>query len=153
MTDPRPLVWLPFEAADLGDPPPGLRYERFLPEEGEDLPESVAEVELYVPPYRFAALDTAAIAAMPRLKVVQTLTAGVDHIRPHLPTGVVLCNGRGIHDASTAELAVTLMLASLRGVPGFVRSQDRGRWAPVTAPSLADRHVLLVGYGAIGAAV
>ena len=38
---------------------------------------------------------------------------------------MVLCNGRGIHDASTAELAVTLTLASLRGIPEFVTAQQR----------------------------
>jgi phosphoglycerate dehydrogenase-like enzyme len=47
------------------------------------------------------------LARMPRLKVVQTLTGGVDHIRGELPGGVLLCNGRGIHNASTAELALT----------------------------------------------
>lgn len=153
MTDTRPLVWLPFDAAELGSPPAELRYERFLPEDGDDVPASVDEVEFYVPPYRFEPSDSEVMSRMSRLKVVQTVTAGVDHVLPHLPEGAVLCNGRGIHDASTAELAVGLMIASLRGLPGFVRAQDRGEWAPVTETSLADRTVLVVGYGAIGAAI
>jgi phosphoglycerate dehydrogenase-like enzyme len=153
MSDPRPLVWMPFDAEELGSPPAGLRYERFLPEEHEEVPGSVVEVEFYVPPYRFSRPDSELIARMPRLKVVQTVTAGVDHVRPHVPSGVQLCNGRGIHDASTAELAVGLALASLRGIPGFVRAQDRGVWRPVLARSLADRTVLILGYGAIGAAI
>ena len=62
---------------------------------------------------------------MPRLEVVQTLTAGVDHVRDQVPEGVLLCNGRGIHNASTAELALTLTLASLRGVPGLRRRPAR----------------------------
>src|SRR6185503_12806354 len=45
------------------------------------------------------------------------------------------------------------VLSSLRGVPGFVRAQDRHEWTPGWHASLADRTVLLVGYGAIGAAV
>jgi phosphoglycerate dehydrogenase-like enzyme len=90
---------------------------------------------------------------MTSLKVVQTQTAGVEHVRPFVPDGVLLCNGRGIHDASTAELAMTLMLASLRGLPGFVRAQDAHVWAPATRPSLADSTVLVVGYGAIGEAL
>jgi phosphoglycerate dehydrogenase-like enzyme len=153
MSNARPLVWLPFDAEELGAPPAAFRYERFLPEDGDEVPASVAEVELYVPPYRFLASDSEVISRMPRLKVVQTVTAGVDHVRPHVPDGVVLCNGRGIHDASTAELAVGLAVASLRGFPGFVRAQDRGEWRPVRARSLADRTVLIVGYGAIGAAI
>jgi phosphoglycerate dehydrogenase-like enzyme len=154
MSDARPLVWLPFGAEELDPPPSAFRYERFLPEEGDEVPPSVAEVEVYVPPYRFEpSTDSEVIRQMPRLKVVQTVTAGVDHVRPYVPEGVTLCNGRGIHDASTAELAVGLTIASLRGIPGFVRAQDRGEWRPVKARSLADRTVLIVGYGAIGAAI
>jgi phosphoglycerate dehydrogenase-like enzyme len=70
-----------------------------------------------------------------------------------VPDGVTLCSGRGIHDASTAELAVTLTLAALRGVPEFVRAQDREEWLPEPRSSLADLTVLVVGYGAIGAAI
>ena len=87
---------------------------------------------------------------MPRLEVVQTLTAGVDHVRDEVPEGVLLCNGRGIHNASTAELALTLTLASLRDIPGFVADQHEGRWNQGWRPSLADSTVLIVGYGDIG---
>jgi len=153
MSQSRPLVWLPFDAEELGSPPAGLRYERFLPEDAEEVPESVREVELYVPPYRFRESDSAVIAQMPRLRVVQTLTAGVEHVAGFVPPDVTLCNGRGIHDASTAELTMTLMLAALRGVPRFVRAQDRHRWEPVTAPALADRTVLIVGHGSVGRAL
>ena len=153
MSDARSLVWMPFDAEQLGSPPASLRYERYLPEEHDGVPESVAEVEFYVPPYRFSPADSEVIGQMPRLKVVQTMTAGVDHVRPYVPDGVQLCNGRGIHNASTAELAVGLVLASLRGIPGFVRAQDRGEWKPIRARSLADRSVLIVGYGDIGAAI
>lgn len=153
MSDARPLVWLPFEHEALGSPPDSLRYERFLPEEHDGLPASAAEVEFYVPAYRFSPADSEVIAALPRLRVVQTMTAGVDHVRSYVPEGVLLCNGRGIHDASTAELAVGLTIASLRGIPEFVRAQARGEWQPVHARSLADRTVLILGYGSIGAAI
>jgi phosphoglycerate dehydrogenase-like enzyme len=123
-----------------------------VPSDG-DVPESVEEVAFYVPPYRFSEPDSALIPRMSALRVVQTMTAGVEHVRPHVPAGVTLCNGRGIHDASTAELAMTLMLASLRGVPGFVRAQDAHTWAHGTRPALADSTVLIVGYGAIGEAL
>jgi phosphoglycerate dehydrogenase-like enzyme len=148
-----PLVWLPFDAALLGDPPSGLRYETVVPDESSQPPESVDKVRFYVPPYRFSAGDVAWLPLMTSLEVVQTQTAGVEHVRPHLPDGVVLCNGRGIHDASTAELAVALMLASLRGVPGFVRAQDVEQWIHGTRPALADSTVLSVGYGAVGEAL
>lgn len=148
-----PLVWLPFSPDHLGEVPSGLRYEVVRPAPGEPLPVSAAEVELYVPAYQMAPVDPTLFSRLPRLRVVQTLTAGVDHIRDALPAGVVLCNGRGIHDTSTAELALTLVLASLRGVPEFVRAQDEGRWAPERRESLADKRVLIVGHGQIGAAI
>ncbi len=151
MTD--PLVWLPFDPELLDAPPSGLRYEVVVPSDVDEVPKSIDEVEVYVPPYRFSELDSALIPRMSSLKLVQTMTAGVEHVRPHVPRGVLLCNGRGIHDASTAELAMTLMLSSLRGVPGFVRAQDAGVWAHGTRPALADSTVLVVGYGAIGEAV
>ena len=149
MADDRPLVWLPFDPSRLGEPPPGLRYET-APLSADDVPEWAAEVELYVPPYEVGPGQGVVLDKMPRLKVVQTLTAGVDHIRREVPEGVLLCNGRGIHNASTAELALTLTLASLRGVPGFVGDQHDHRWNQGWRESLADKTVLIVGYGDIG---
>ena len=149
MTDDRPLVWLPFESDELGDPPAGLRYEMVVPDP-DDLPASVDEVRFYVPAYDVGAGQGDVLKRMPRLEVVQTLTAGVDHIRDEVPEGVLLCNGRGIHNASTAELALTLTLASLRDIPGFVGDQREGRWNQGWRPSLADSTVLIVGYGDIG---
>ncbi len=149
----EPMVWLPFESDLLGEIPAGLRYDVVVPTAGEPMPASAAEVEFYVPPYRFADVDSEVMAHLPRLRVVQTMTAGVDHVRAHLPEGVTLCNGRGIHDASTAELALALILASLRGIPDFVRAQTVGEWVPGTRPALADKTVLIVGYGQIGAAI
>jgi phosphoglycerate dehydrogenase-like enzyme len=146
-------VWLPFSPEHLDPAPAGLRYEVVRPEPGQALPPTAAEVEVYVPPYQMGPVDPDQLAQLTSLKVVQTLTAGVDNIRAAVPEGVVLCNGRGIHDTSTAELALTLTLASLRGIPEFVRAQDAGEWRPERRESLADRRVLIVGYGQIGAAI
>ncbi len=149
MADERPLVWIPFDVERLAGAPESLRYET-VTRVGDDVPDSVAEVEFFVPPYQLGSGQGAVLARMPRLKVVQTLTAGVDHIRSHVPEGVLLCNGRGIHNASTAELALTLTLASLRGIPGFVGDQHEQRWNQGWRESLADKTVLIVGYGDIG---
>lgn len=117
------------------------------------VPGSLDQVELYVTPYDFATGPLELIARMPALRVVQTLTAGYEHVLPYLPDGVTLCNAGGLHDTSTAELAVALMLASRRGIPDFVRGQDAGQWRHRRWESLADATVLIVGYGGIGAAV
>ncbi len=147
----EPLAWLPFDPAELGEPPAGLRYETVDPT--EHVPDAVADVAFYVTPYQLSGRVADVLPLMTSLQVVQTLTAGVDNVRGHVPAGVTLCNGRGIHDTSTAELAVTLVLSSLRGVPGFVRAQDRHEWRQGWHPALADKRVLIVGYGAIGAAI
>ena len=144
-------MWLPFDPAELGDPPDTLHYEVVDPT--EHVPETVGKVRFYVPPYQVGTRVSEVLAQMGNLEVIQTLTAGVDNLRGHVPDGVTLCNGRGIHDASTAELALTLILASLRGIPDFVRAQGRHSWAAGWRPALADKRVLLVGYGAIGEAI
>ncbi|MGZ4591082.1 MAG: 2-hydroxyacid dehydrogenase [Actinomycetes bacterium] len=136
----------------MGGVPEGVEVDVY---DGEGAPPgTVDEVEFYVVPYMVSGIEPLELMrSMPALKVVQTLTAGVDNFLPYVPEGVTLCNARGVHDASTAELAVALTLASLRGLPDFVRAQDRGEWAPDRYPSLADRTVLIVGYGSVGAAV
>ena len=93
------------------------------------------------------------IGEMSRLKVIQTLTAGVENFLPHVPDGVILCNAAGVHDASTAELAVALALASGRRLDHFARNQPSGVWEFRFGTSLADQRVLIIGYGHIGAAI
>jgi phosphoglycerate dehydrogenase-like enzyme len=151
MSGSRRLVWLPFEPELLGEVPDGLDVEIYTAQGAQ--PPGADRVELYVPDYTFHPSVVEVISELSALRVVQTLTAGVDHVRPYVPEGVTLCNARGVHDASTAELAVALTLASLRGVPDFVRAQQEGRWQFHTYRSLADRTVLIVGYGSIGEAV
>jgi phosphoglycerate dehydrogenase-like enzyme len=147
----RPLVWLPFDPAELDGAPEGLRYVAHEPAEQGPPGEWAEQVRFYVPTYTFGVDHRALLGCLPNLEVVQTLTAGVDHIRRHVPDGVALCNGRGIHNASTSELAVALTLASLRGIPGFVEAQREHRWAQEWQESLADKTVLILGYGDIGA--
>ncbi|MFG2488698.1 2-hydroxyacid dehydrogenase [Streptomyces virginiae] len=116
-------------------------------------PESLATVEFLVIPYGCTDAALPVLARAPRLKVVQSLSAGVDDLAKYVPAGVTLCNARGVHDTSTAELAVALALASLRGIPDFVRGQDVAEWRTGYRPALADRTVMLIGYGSIAAAV
>ncbi|NUR28183.1 MAG: 2-hydroxyacid dehydrogenase [Catenulispora sp.] len=160
-TSPR-RVWVPF-GRSAKDMPAGLVADVFTGVDIEapgGIPDSLDEVELFVLPYSFTHYHPELMPQMPRLQVVQTLTAGYEHLLPHLPEGVTLCNARGLHDASTAELALTLTLSALRGIPRYVRQQDQGDWSPaykdddaVVDDALADKTVLIVGYGSIGAAI
>ena len=113
----------------------------------------LARVTFYVPPYMSSSHTLELMRRMPRLRVVQTLTAGVDSIWAHLPDGVTLCNAAGVHDASTSELAVGLILASLRGIDEFVRAQATGEWRYARHESLADKRVLVVGAGNVATAI
>ncbi|MEU5655689.1 2-hydroxyacid dehydrogenase [Streptomyces sp. NPDC047737] len=148
-------VWLPFAAEDIDGLPEGLNY-RFW-DGGRDYPADPSHCAFYVVPYmKGADVAVRPLGEMGAVQVVQTLSAGIDHVEPGLPllpAGVRLCNAKGVHEASTAELALALILASLRGIPGFVEGQDKEEWRSGFYPALADKSVLVVGYGSIGSAI
>ncbi|HEY7262232.1 MAG TPA: 2-hydroxyacid dehydrogenase [Trebonia sp.] len=121
--------------------------------DGPPPPASVADVEFYIPSFFPTAATGEVMRQMKRLRVVQTLTAGVDKLRPYMPPGAVLCNARGAHDAATAEWVVAAMLGALREFPLFAREQEAGRWTYQPTDQLAEKNVLIVGHGSIGAAV
>ncbi|MFE2302751.1 2-hydroxyacid dehydrogenase [Streptomyces sp. NPDC059445] len=148
-------VWLPFHADEIDGLPEGLDY--LFWDGGQEFPADPADCVFYVVPYmKPPAVSRRPMAEMTSVRAVQTLSAGVDHVLPglgSLPSGVQLCNARGVHEASTAELTLALVLASLRGIPDFVRGQDRQEWRSGFHPALADKSVLIVGYGSIGSAI
>jgi len=111
------------------------------------------DVVFYVPRYMGPQEDLALMVHMPNLEVVQLLTAGYDAALSFLPGGVTLCNAGGVHDASTAELAVGLMLSSLRGLDAFARAMPAGGWLYGRREALADKRVLIVGAGGVGRAL
>ncbi|MFJ2951732.1 2-hydroxyacid dehydrogenase [Streptomyces sp. NPDC087226] len=148
-------VWLPIPPDEIEGLPEGPRYRHW--DGADEFPADPADCGFYVVPYmKPPGVGIRPLPLMRSVRVVQTLSAGTDHVEPglkDLPAGVRLCNARGVHEASTAELTLALILASLRGIPDFVRAQDRGEWRGGFRPALADRNVLIVGYGSIGAAI
>ncbi|WP_460357747.1 2-hydroxyacid dehydrogenase [Actinoallomurus acanthiterrae] len=116
-------------------------------------PADVSEVRFYVLPYAKGPATFEPLSRMPKLEAVQSLSAGVDNLLPHVPPGVTLCNGRGLHDASVAEHVLGLILAAQRELPRWFRDQDKERWQPHFTRSLAGSRVLLLGYGSIAAAI
>lgn len=144
-----PLALLPFEVSDLPDQLAVSLWN------GGDAPSGdvLDRVEFYVMPYVFSEESVGIMSRMPNLSVTQTLTAGYEHVLPGLPKGVVLCNAKGVHDASTAELAIALTLASLRRIPELVEAQQLEEWAYDRFDALADKTVLILGFGSIGGAV
>ncbi len=118
------------------------------------LPEGdVASIRFYVPPYMGGVEGFEVMASMPRLEVCQLPTAGFDHALPYLPDHVALCNAGGVHDASTAELAVGLLLSRLRRLDDMARAMPGGEWISGRYDALADRRVLIIGFGGVGQAI
>ena len=120
-----------------------------------DLPplELLDRIEFYAPFYMGPAASLEIMSRMPRLRVCQLLTAGFEQALDVLPDGVTLCNAVGVHDASTAELAVGLAIAKLRGLDDFARAMERGAWLHERRDALADRVVVVVGSGQVGEAI
>ena len=124
-------AWLPWEDPDtfLGGVPAGFDVDFY---DGGERPASLdrggvlrARIHGRLPRWSRSSARCRA------LKVVQLQTAGFEHVLPHLAEGVTLCNARGVHDASTAELAVGLILASYRRLPRAVRDQEQQVWPRV----------------------
>lgn len=120
-----------------------------------DLPgEVAARVEVvqighyWVDPQRWRRLHD-----LPNLRWVMLPSAGFEHALPRIPAGVGLTNGRGVHSAGTAELALALILGSQRGLPEAVLAQTEQRWLSPELPSLADRRVLVIGAGSVASAI
>ncbi len=148
--------------------PPEAEIVRMAP--GETTP---IEVEFLLAPWS----NKDSQQVLPRVRgarVVQSFGAGIEGLLPLIPEGAVLCNAQGLHDGPTAEWALTAILASLKFLPLYAQLQQAGRWVtrdeadayyhaaypdsgrmdvPVLVEELADKTVLIVGYGAIGKAI
>jgi phosphoglycerate dehydrogenase-like enzyme len=113
-------------------------------------PDGIDDVEFFVPGYGGAEQARSVLDLMPKLRVIQLLTAGVENWLDQAPAGVTLCGGRGVHGGSTAELAVAAILSHLRQLPRFAAQQRRRHWDKTFTDGLRDRRVLVLGAGDIG---
>ncbi|WP_245886316.1 2-hydroxyacid dehydrogenase [Kineococcus xinjiangensis] len=148
---PGPLVvslpdpsWL----ADLGPLPPGVTGVVW--DLAGPAPEPAPDV--VVPPYMSPPDALDALSAVPGVRLVQSLSNGYDGVLERLPEHVTFCNAGGVHDTSTAELAVALALTSRRGIDTDVRAQAEGTWRAGARRALADSRALVVGWGGVGRA-
>ena len=132
----------------LGEVPEGVEVVVWNGE--PDRPERLGETEFWVPQVEDSTDLENKLAAMPDLKVVQLLSAGVEDILGQTPEGVQLCDARGVHGVAVGEMVLALMLASYRQVPHFVRAQARGEWSDAQGEDLEDKRVLVVGAGDLG---
>lgn len=115
-------------------------------------PEGAAleEIDAVVLPYIDASAVLGSLAKASNLQLVQTQSTGYDGVPEAAGASAAVATAAGVHAAATAELAVGLVLAKLRGIDAAVRDQQTGSWRPQRRSSLADRRVLLIGVGGIG---
>jgi phosphoglycerate dehydrogenase-like enzyme len=131
----------------------GLNCELMLWDGRSEPPAGVEAARFLIAGYAEKTFALSALARLPRLEIIQLISAGYDDWLPALPAGVVLANGRGVHGASTAELAVLGVLALVRGLPFYLDEQAAHRWSPHHRGEIAGRNVLILGSGDIGSRV
>ncbi|MFC9351475.1 2-hydroxyacid dehydrogenase [Arthrobacter sp. NPDC057013] len=111
---------------------------------------TLEELDAVVLPYIDASAVLGSLAKAANLQLVQTQSTGYDGVPEAAGASAAVATAAGVHAAATAELAVGLILAKLRGIDAAVRDQQTGSWRPERRSSLADRRVLLLGVGGIG---
>lgn len=145
-------LWIPDRTGKdaVGDLPAGVSLN-LIPPEGE-LPDGILDAEFLVP----GAGDTRireALPRMPHLRVIQTLSAGVDSLLAIVPDGVTLCDAGGTRNIPVSEWVLAAILSSTKGL-GELRDRQREHvWEWRRSSELAGRTVMILGYGAIGEAV
>lgn len=139
------------ERHHMGELPPNVEVV-LLPREPSPRPD-LSRVELLVPADWARQVVLAELGAMARLRVIQTLSAGVDWLRGRVPVGVLVCNARGVYDGPMAEWVVGAILAMQRGLITARDAQSVADWRPFEPDELAGAKVIVLGFGSIGSAV
>jgi phosphoglycerate dehydrogenase-like enzyme len=148
------LVMVPDVAgrAALDPLPAGFEVAAYAP---GSVPE-LGAAELLVPDFLDHGRLAEALAGAGSLRILQTFSAGVDWLLPHVPPGVTVASASVVHAASVAEWVLAAILADLKELPRWVVAQRAHRWAAADDVDLANLQgatVLIAGHGAIGAAV
>ncbi|HEY7830786.1 MAG TPA: 2-hydroxyacid dehydrogenase [Solirubrobacteraceae bacterium] len=146
------IVWMRDreQRQSLGPLPEGV--ELHLIPEGATPPAEIVDAEFLVPPYDSPAV-LQLLGQMPRLAVVQAISAGTESLLPWIPKGVTLCNARGTRDTAVAEWILGAIFAMEKRLPTFAQRQQEHLWSHQLLEELAGKRALLVGYGSIGRCV
>lgn len=129
---------------------PGVRAVRYdVDALAESLPAEAAEAEVLIPGAKPATLRPL-LDGMPRLRLIQLLSAGAEDWTDRVPDGVLLSTCRGAHGGSTAEWVMAVLLATYRGLPAFAEAQRARAWSPQTTQTLQGSRILVVGAGDVG---
>lgn len=95
------------------------------------------------------------IAAAPTLRAVNAPGVGFDHIDVAAASrrGIAVCTCAGANRYAVAELALGLMIALARDIPGVDRGVRAGGWPRRVGPELRGKTLGIVGTGQIGKAL
>jgi phosphoglycerate dehydrogenase-like enzyme len=145
-------VWVSESDLEYLDGVPASVEVTVYPRDGL-LDPATAQAEFIVPHMDWPLALLESLPRLKALKVVQVLTAGVDWILPYVPTGAILCDASGVHDATVSEWVVGAILAAYKGFPRYRDLQREGRWEQEAGDDLAGKTVLILGYGSIGRAL
>jgi phosphoglycerate dehydrogenase-like enzyme len=137
-------AWTQWEDIRAPDGVTTLNPKNF-PLEDSDL----SQITFYVAPYMGGRKALEYTTSMSNLKILQVPNAGFDDALEFLRPGMILCNARGVHDASTAELAVALAISSRRGFYDFAIAQQSDQWQPKRYESFNDSKIGIIGAGSI----
>jgi phosphoglycerate dehydrogenase-like enzyme len=124
----------------------------------EAIPGLAAEAEVvWAGTYMRAEIAAELLEQAPRLRWLHYSSTGVEHLplAQFEERSVVLTNGAGLYAAPIAEHVVMCMLAARRNLPGLLRAQADGVWAPDVESDneLGGATVLILGYGQLGRAI
>lgn len=90
------------------------------------------------------------IDAAPKLRFIQALTTGVDHLATlQLRPDVVIASMRGIHGPQVSEIAFLYMISLSRDFRAMQTNQREKRWVRWPQRLLLDKTLVIVGIGAI----
>lgn len=89
----------------------------------------------------------------PKLKIMQSASAGVEHLVPILPPATVLCNASGVHANAIAETVLAVVLGRAKMLPQRGEDQRNRRWRQLPCRELAGARMCVVGTGGIGTEV
>ena len=103
-------------------------------------------------------VDVALVESLPNLGLIACFTAGYDGVDLAWANerGLKVSHSPGVNHEDVADLAIGLLLAAWRGLLEGHAVVREGRWRPTEkriTPSLAGKHLGIVGLGAIGEAV
>ncbi len=118
--------------------------------EGEEFLRQLPEADIV-----WGALRPSQIPLGKKLRLIQVLSAGVDHmLSPELMASeALLCTTSGMHQETIGEHVLGLMLCLVRKFPAHVLNQREREWRPCEPELLYGQTIGILGFGAIGQAL